>query len=343
MSENQPLNNKSINIHIDTRSILMFFGILLGLYVVYLIVDVLILIFLGLILALALEPFVELLKKKRFPHSVAVLSVILLTLVVVGILGSIAFAPLIQQTRSLITNVPFYAEKSVSIPGIEKYTDALLNQLNGSGEKIFNFTLDAFNGALSGLVMVVFTIYLLLDFANFRKLFIGIFHPRRRKDIEKTLIIIESKLKDWLRGQIILMLIIGTLSYVGLLILGLEEYALALAVIAGLLEVIPIIGPIIALVPAAIIGFTISPAMGIGVVGLYTMIQQFENYFIVPKVMQKAVDLNPLITIVAFMIGGQLMGIIGAIISLPVLIIISEVAKAFLGYDFTLKEKSPKS
>jgi predicted PurR-regulated permease PerM len=333
-------NNKSINIHIDTKSIIMFFSVLLGFYVIYLIVDVLILIFLGSILALALEPSVEALKKRRVPHSLAVLTVILITLLVAGILGSIAFAPLIQQTRALLTNVPFYAEKTLSIPGIEKYTDALLGQLNGSGEKLFNFTLGAFSGAMSTLVMLVFTIYLLLDFANFRRLFIGVFPPAKRKDVQGAFNNIESKLKDWLRGQIILMFIIGAFSYVGLVILGLEEYALALAVIAGLLEVIPIIGPIVALVPAAIIAFTISPAMGLGVVGLYTMIQQLENYFIVPKVMQRAVDLNPLITIVAFMIGGQLMGIIGAIISLPVLIIISEIAKAFLGYDFTLKDKS---
>src|SRR3989344_160539 len=210
-------NNKSINIHIDTRSILMFFSVLIGLYIVYLIIDVLILIFLGSIWALALEPSVEYLKKRRFPHSVAVLSVVLITFVVIGILGSIAFAPLIQQTRALIANAPFYAEKSLSIPGIEKYTDALLGQLNGSGEKIFTFTLGAFSGALSFLVMAVFTIYLLLDFDNFRKLFIGIFPPKKRVNIQKSIVIIESKLKDWLRGQIILMFIIGGLSYVGLI------------------------------------------------------------------------------------------------------------------------------
>ena len=70
------------------------------------------------------------------------------------------------------------------------------------------------------------------------------------------------------------------------------------------------------------------------------MIQQFENYFIVPKVMQKAVDLNPLVTIIAFMIGGQLMGVVGAIISLPVLIIVSEAIKALAGYDFSLKDEA---
>ena len=326
-------NNQSINIHIDTKSILLFFGFLIGLYAVYMIFDVLILIFLGCILALALEPSVEYLKKKRFPHSIAVLTVVMVTVIVAAILGSIAFAPLIQQTRALISNAPFYLERTLSIPGIEKYTDTLLNQLNGSGEKIFNFTLGAFSGALSFLVMSVFTIYLLLDFENFRRMFIGVFPPKQRKAVQRTILVVESKLKDWLRGQIVLMFIIGGLSYLGLIILGLEEYALALAVIAGVLEVIPVIGPIISLVPAAIIGFTISPALGLGVVGLYTMIQQFENHFIVPKVMQKAVGLNPLVTIVAFMIGGQVMGVIGAIISLPVLIIISETVKSFGGYD----------
>jgi|694.fasta_scaffold00063_140 predicted PurR-regulated permease PerM len=330
--------NQKLTINIDIRSMVIFFAVLISMYLIYLILDVLILVFLGSILALALEPSVEYLKKKKIPHSVSVLIVILTTLLFAGILGSIAFAPLIQQTRSLIINVPFYTEKTLSIPGIEKYTDALLGQLNGSGEKIFNFTLGAFSGALSFLVMITFTVYLLLDFENFRRLFIGIFPPLKRKDVQKTILAIETKLKDWLRGQVILMFIIGILSYIGLIALGLEEYALALAVIAGVLEVIPVIGPIISLVPAAIIGFTVSPALGIGVIGLYTIIQQAENQFIVPKVMQKAVGINPIVTIVAFMIGAQLMGVLGAIISLPVLLIVSEIAKSFIGYDIPLKE-----
>jgi predicted PurR-regulated permease PerM len=330
--------NQKLTINIDIRSMVIFFAVLISMYLIYLILDVLILVFLGSILALALEPSVEYLKKKNIPHSVSVLIVILTTLLFAGILGSIAFAPLIQQTRSLIINVPFYTEKTLSIPGIEKYTDALLGQLNGSGEKIFNFTLGAFSGALSFLVMITFTVYLLLDFENFRRLFIGIFPPLKRKDVQKTILAIETKLKDWLRGQVILMFIIGILSYIGLIALGLEEYALALAVIAGVLEVIPVIGPIISLVPAAIIGFTVSPALGIGVIGLYTIIQQAENQFIVPKVMQKAVGINPIVTIVAFMIGAQLMGVLGAIISLPVLLIVSEIAKSFIGYDIPLKE-----
>lgn len=330
--------NQKLTINIDLKSMLTFLAVLIAMYLIYLILDVLILVFLGSILALALEPSVEYLKTKRIPHSVSVLIVILTTLLFLGVLGSIAFAPLIQQTRALIINVPFYTEKTLSIPGIEKYTDALLGQLNGSGEKIFNFTLGAFSGALSFLVMITFTVYLLLDFENFRKLFIGIFPPEKRKDVQKTITAVETKLKDWLRGQVILMFIIGILSYLGLIALGLEEYALALAVIAGVLEVIPVIGPIISLIPAAIIGFTVSPALGIGVVGLYTIIQQAENQFIVPKVMQKAVGINPIVTIVAFMIGAQLMGVLGAIISLPVLLIISEIAKSYVGYDIPLRE-----
>ncbi|HHH14267.1 MAG TPA: AI-2E family transporter, partial [candidate division WWE3 bacterium] len=108
---------------------------------------------------------------------------------------------------------------------------------------------------------------------------------------------------------------------IGLVALGVN-YALSLALIAGILEIVPIIGPIIATIPALIVGFAVSPIKGLGVLGLYILIQQLENNLIVPKVMQKAVGFNPLITMTAILIGGSLFGVLGALLSIPVTIII---------------------
>jgi len=127
---------------------------------------------------------------------------------------------------------------------------------------------------------------------------------------------VEVKTGAWVRGQIVLMFLVGFTTYIGLTILGVE-FALPLAVIAGLLELIPTIGPIVSAIPAAIIAFTQGPLLGLGVIALYILIQQLENNILVPKVMEKAVGLSPLITIFSLLVGAALFGILGAVLAVP--------------------------
>ena len=129
------------------------------------------------------------------------------------------------------------------------------------------------------------------------------------------------------------MLLIGIVTYFGLLLLGVP-YPLALAVIAGLLEVIPILGPIISVIPAVIVAWSlVSPISAVGVIGLYILIQQLESNLIVPKVMQKVIGFNPLVTLIGFMIGAKLLGLTGAILAIPLTIIFIEVSKYILNIE----------
>jgi len=117
------------------------------------------------------------------------------------------------------------------------------------------------------------------------------------------------------------MTIVGVLSFVGLRLLGIE-FALPLAILAGLLEIIPNIGPIVSAIPAVLSGLTVSPLMGLAVAALYFLIQQIENSIIVPRVMQKVVGVNPLVTILSLAIGFKLAGVAGAILAIPVVLVI---------------------
>ena len=137
---------------------------------------------------------------------------------------------------------------------------------------------------------------------------------------------IQEKIGLWLRGQIFLSLVIFAVSWIGLSILGVK-YALVLAVFAGVTEIIPYLGPFIGALPAVFIAFTQSPLLGIITIVLYIVIQQAENYFLVPKVMQKAVGLNPIIIIIAIMIGAKLAGILGVLLAVPVATAISVVVR----------------
>ncbi len=120
----------------------------------------------------------------------------------------------------------------------------------------------------------------------------------------------------WVRGELILMFVVGLMTYIGLSLLRVE-YALPLAIIAGLLEAVPVVGPIISSVPAILVALVTNPISAIGVVLLYIVIQQLENNILVPEIMEAAVGVSPLLVILALLIGASLFGIAGAILAVP--------------------------
>jgi len=141
--------------------------------------------------------------------------------------------------------------------------------------------------------------------------------------------ILEGRLGGWARGQLGLMLVIAFANYIGLSLLGIP-YALPLSILAGLLEIIPYIGPIIAAIPAVVIGFGTSPILGMAVAAMAFLIQQLENYVFVPKIMQKSAGVNPIITLLALAIGFRLAGVIGLLISVPFYIIFQVLANEYI-------------
>ena len=151
---------------------------------------------------------------------------------------------------------------------------------------------------------------------------------------------VEDRLSAWVFGQLFLMVFIGLCVYGGLFLLHIE-YALPLAILAGLLEIVPTIGPLISAVPAIIIAFAISPLLSLSVAALYFVLNQVENTLVVPMIMKKSVGLSPLITIVSLMVGGKLAGVIGVVLAVPSVLVLQEVTRAFLSSPAqkALKEK----
>jgi predicted PurR-regulated permease PerM len=128
------------------------------------------------------------------------------------------------------------------------------------------------------------------------------------------------------------MLVVGLLSYIGLVILDVD-YPLALGIISGLFEVVPMIGPIMSAIVASFVALSISPASSFGVIVLFIVIQQFENNLLVPKIMQKVSGFSPIVIILALMIGGQLFGILGAILAAPSAMVLAVLIKRYLNYS----------
>jgi predicted PurR-regulated permease PerM len=135
-----------------------------------------------------------------------------------------------------------------------------------------------------------------------------------------------------MRGQLALSFIIGGAAYLGLSILSVP-YALPLAILAGIMEVVPVIGPIVSAIPAILIAYLISPFLALMVALIYFVIQQLENHLIVPQVMNKAVGLNPLVVILAIAIGGRLLGISGALLAVPITVVIQIITEDILNNE----------
>jgi len=176
-----------------------------------------------------------------------------------------------------------------------------------------------------GLVVIpVFLFYVLKDRQRFSGALTSLMPASWAADIRSVLAILGSVAGRWIRGQLLLGLAVGVATYLGLMILsligfsGFSEFALLLALLAGILEWLPIIGPILASIPAILIGASISPAAALAAVGLYVVIQQVENHLLVPKVMGDAVDLHPAVLIFALVVAASLAGVWGAILAAPV-------------------------
>lgn len=308
-------------IEISHRTIIFTVLFLIGVWAIYQMRGVLLLFFIAFILMTALNPLVNKFEKLKIGRILAIILVYILVLGLFFFAIASIIPPMIEQTSALASNFSLSIEKSdffkTDLSSINNQIEVLSRNII-SVLKIVN---SAFSNILGIFTVLVLTFYLMLERKNFGNYFKVLFGDgEKMKRVERLLESIEYSLGGWVRGQLALMVIVGLMSYIGLRILGINA-ALTLALIAGLLEFIPNLGPTLAAVPAVIIAYTISSPMALGVTFLYIIIQQLENNIIVPQIMKKAVGLNPLITLMTLMTGFSLGGIGGAVLAVPAFLV----------------------
>lgn len=321
-------------IDITNSTLIRFILILLSLWFVYYIRDVFVLLFLVLIIVAGLSPTVDR-WAKNITRPGAVISVFLLIFVVLAAIFSLLVPPLINQMQEFSVNLPTYAD-SLSRQGdgfLPQLTDLIvknINQLSGSlgniGQLLFSKTVGVISGVVAVITVVVLTFYLLLEEEGLKKIYRGLLPAGQHEALSETTRKIASKLGAWLRGQLFLMFVVGAFSTIGLFIVG-SPYALTLGLWSGLTEVIPILGPWIGAIPGVVVGLAESPLQGFLTLMVYVVVQQLEGNVLVPRIMSKAVGLNPFIVILAILIGGKLYGLMGVLLSVPMAAAISVVAE----------------
>lgn len=307
-------------VEISHKTVIFTVLFLLFLWFLYFIRDIILGLFVALLIMTILNPLVTKLSKFRIPRGVSVLLVYLVVLGLFGLAIAAVIPPLVEQTSSLVVRLPIY----MSNLGINRVisTDIagqVFSQIGSLPAEAVKIGFSIFSNVLGVITVLIFAFYLLLVRDKIDDQLVFLSGEDKRKKIGKTIDILENRLGGWARGELVLMAIIGVASFLGLTILGIP-YALPLAILAGLLEIVPYFGPIISAVPAVIIGLSISPLLGLGTIALALLIHQSENYLFTPKIMEKSVGVNPIITLLALSIGFRLAGIMGAVISVPVVL-----------------------
>ena len=322
------MNNPS-TINISTWTILKIIAILLGLALLWLARDVLVLLLVVLILVAGLNPLVNYLDK-FLPRVISVL-LVFLVIIAFWTAAAILLTPaIITQVDLLIINLPhlinnilpdgfldkeYLSQITSSSPDLWK---SIYGGLEKIGLNIYATTIGFLSVVTTIITIGVLSFYLLLEKAAGRHL-IAIFVPEKWQKITlETLSKISRKIGSWMLGQVCLCLAVGILNLIGMLIFGLP-YPLALAVWAGLTEVIPYIGPWIGGIPIVLIAFS-SGSIWTAIFMLIWVIaiQQLESTFLVPKIMGRALGLSPVVVILAILIGFKLLGLLGVILALPI-------------------------
>jgi predicted PurR-regulated permease PerM len=327
---------KTVKIELSFASILLVIATLLGVGLIYVLRDILLLVFLAFIMASALGPLLRSLQRHRIPQALSLAGTFLILVGTLIGVGFLIIPQLVHQLELLFGNLPYLTGRAIEIVAgsnfntgqIEASTryveDFLAGRIASLSSSALQVGLGVVSGLISAVTLLALSFYMVVERPKIFEA-IALFLPHRNYlRVRKVFERIEEKLGMWLRGQLLLGVIVGTASAIGLQVLGLP-FVLPLAIIAGVCELIPIVGPIIAAVPAVIIALTINPTLAIGVIILYVVVQQLESQLIVPKVMERAVGLNPLLIILSLLAGGALLGTFGAIIAVPVAVVITTI------------------
>lgn len=325
-------NERQINI--KTTTLLKVMAILAVVWFMWLVRDILALLFVALFLAAVMHPAARWGAKHKIPKGLMVIVIYLVFFAVAIVSSALIVPPLVQQIQqvggisqiigsslhvlsSIVETLRSFSEQHGLVGNVTEGLASLVGQLSRAGGGLVE-TLTALFGGIIGLVIVlVMAFYMVVEDREAISLFHN-FMPRSYQEISAAILSqVEEKMGYWLYGQIFLSVFMGILYYVGLLILGVPS-PLALALFGAFTEFIPYLGPMLGGIPIIIVALSVSPVKALLVLGFMILMQQLENQILVPKVMQRAVGINPIVSIVAVLVGAKLFGIVGVLLAIPV-------------------------
>lgn len=305
------------------------------LWAMYLARGVLLLIYISALFAIGLGPIVRSVERQRIigvsgrvPRWVAILTIYVVFLGVLAVVGSLIIPPIIDQGRQLAQGLPgmidraqdFFIQRGLldhKLTWQEAVQKAPKGALGGDTVTTVVGAVAGFAGGLFGLITIlILTFYMLVESDQIFESIARVFPRKQRGRVSQVSREISTKVSAWLGGQLLLGLVIGSTATIGLWLIGVPFF-FVLGLLAGVGELIPMVGPILSAIPAIAVALSVSPAKALVVAGFFLAQQQFENHLLVPKIMSKQVGVSAVTVISSLLIGGSLLGIVGALLAVP--------------------------
>ena len=342
------------------RATLVLASVILGFWLLYRFYQVVFILFIAIVMGTVIRPAVAWLHRRGLPRIAGVLLVYILLIVLLISFILLLFPLIIEQGITISAVVPGYYQNlrewmmNYPDPLIVRLSEFLPTTLPGlqpvqqtgeemlaSAEQVLDYLTLAAKGSFIALVILVLTFYWTLDGPRTIQSLLLLVPQQKRESIRELISAMETKVGFYVAGQGILCLVIGIMALITYLLIGLPN-ALALALIAGVLEAVPMIGPLLGAVPAALVGLSIGPDRLIWVIVATVVIQQLENNLLVPRVMRKAVGVNPFVTLLAIFAFSSFFGLAGALMAIPIAAIIQLLLERFVFHlEATEPDTSP--
>ncbi|MBV8718457.1 MAG: AI-2E family transporter [Chloroflexi bacterium] len=314
------------------RAALVVIGVGFAAYLLWQVQEVLFLLVLAILLATAIEPLVKQLRRGPFTRGSGVLAVYTLIIVAIGLPAYVAIPNVVSQAAAFMTALPDrleqlrpYAESlkpqtmaTLASGVLDNATSLLQKPQQPAQDQIVQAGTTAAHTLFSFVTVFVLAFYWLVERASIKRVVLRTVPLRHARGVNTVWMEVEDKLGGWVRGQLILMLAIGAAATLGYVLLGLPNPAL-LGVVAGLCEIIPMVGPFLAFAPAVLVALaTVDGTRALMVVAYALVIQQIESNVLVPRIMGSTVGISPLTVMLGILIGGALAGLPGAFLAVPI-------------------------
>jgi putative heme transporter len=274
-------------------------------------------------IAAALAPLVSRLEK-RMPRGIAVVLVFLALLILLGLILWVIIPPLVEQAREVIDEAPQFINTVQDLvedlvgPELEiaPILESVAGQLQAVGIALLAVPVGIFSGFVAVVLLAFTTIYMLIQAPAIRRSLLSLYSPEERERVDEVALKMANAMGGFVRGTAIIAFIVGLLTYIGLLIIGVR-FPLALAFLAGLFEFLPYIGPFLAGIPIVLVALMESPTQALIVLVFFLIVQEVEANILVPKIQRTQTEVSPLLALLALTAGSILGGIVGVLASIP--------------------------
>jgi len=328
-----------IQLEIASSTIIKTILLILLFVFLYILKDVVIIFLFALVIASGISPFANWLDERRFPRVVGVLALYMIVLGLAVFVLSLVVPYISDDINRLISVLPKVVESVSSsldiaqqsspqyldfLGEIQNILSSFSSYLQQASQSVVGLIVSIFGGLFSFVAILIISFYLSVTRKGVES-FLGSVVPEKYENYvislwKRT----EIKVGKWLQGQMLLGLIVGLATYIGLSLLHVK-FALLLALIMMVLELVPMVGPVVSAIPAVILAFLQSPVLGFWVLVLYIVVQQLENHILVPIILGRTLNLNPVVILIALLVGQTLAGIPGMILAVPISTIIVEM------------------